>query len=160
MWFEDFPLGQKTVLGSYTFTEENILAFARKYDPQPFHVDKTAAEKSIYGGLIASGWHTAAVWMKLMIANRRAAVAAGGEAVQDNFVSPGVREIKWLKPVRPGTTLTYVNESFAKLDWPTLPQFGLVEGHNEARDESGALYYSFINRVLIARRSALGSQSP
>ena len=155
MWFEDFPIGHKVVLGSYTFTEENILAFAKKYDPQPFHVDKAAAEKSIYGGLIASGWHTAAVWMKLMIANRRAAIAAGAESVQDNFVSPGVREIKWLKPVRPGTTLTYVNESFAKLDWPTLPQFGLIEGRNEARDESGALYYSFINRVLIARRNPL-----
>jgi acyl dehydratase len=158
MWFEDFPLGQKTVLGSYTFTEENILAFARKYDPQPFHIDKAAAEQSIYGGLIASGWHTAAVWMKLMIANRRAALAAGAESVQDNFVSPGVRDIKWLKPVRPGTTLTYVNESFAKLDWPTLPQFGLVEGRNEARDESGALYYSFINRVLIARRVPINPQ--
>jgi acyl dehydratase len=155
MWFEDFPIGDKVVLGSYTFTEENILAFAKKYDPQPFHVDKAAAEKSIYGGLIASGWHTAAVWMKLMIANRRAAIAAGAESIQDNFVSPGVREIKWLKPVRPGTTLTYVNQSFAKLDWPTLPQFGLIEGRNEARDESGALYYSFINRVLIARRNPL-----
>ncbi len=61
--------------------------------------------------------------------------------------------MKWLRPVRPGTTLTYTNESVAKLDWPTLPQFGLIEGHNEARDDAGALYYSFINRVLIARRA-------
>ena len=109
MWFEDVPLGVRTVLGSYTFTEENILAFARRYDPQPFHVDKEAAAQSIYGGLIASGWHTAAVWMKLTIAHRRAQIAAGAPAVQDNFVSPGVREIKWHKPVRPGTTLTYTN---------------------------------------------------
>jgi len=152
MWFEDVPLGVRTVLGWYTFTEENILAFARRYDPQPFHVDKEAAAQSIYGGLIASGWHTAAVWMKLTIAHRRAQIAAGAAAVQDNFVSPGVREIKWHKPVRPGTTLTYTNESFAKLDWASLPKFGLIEGMNEARDETGALYYSFINRVLIARR--------
>ena len=152
MWFEDVPLGVRTVLGWYTFTEENILAFARRYDPQPFHVDKEAAAQSIYGGLIASGWHTAAVWMKLTIAHRRAQIAAGAPAVQDNFVSPGVREIKWHKPVRPGTILTYTNESFAKLDWPSLPKFGLIEGMNEARDETGALYYSFINRVLIARR--------
>ena len=152
MWFEDVPLGVRTVLGSYTFTEENILAFARRYDPQPFHVDKEAAAQSIYGGLIASGWHTAAVWMKLTIAHRRAQIAAGAPAVQDNFVSPGVREIKWHRPVRPGTTLTYVNETFAKHDWPTLPKFGLIEGINEARDEAGLLYYSFINRVLIARR--------
>lgn len=152
MWFEDIPLNEEVVLGSYTFTEENIVAFARQYDPQPFHIDKKAAESSIYGGLIASGWHTAAVWMKLMIASRRAAVARGEQSVQDNFVSPGVREIKWLRPVRPGTTLTYTNKGIAKLDWPSLPKFGLLEGINEARDESGALYYSFINRVLIARR--------
>jgi len=152
MWFEDVPLGVRTVLGWYTFTEENILAFARRYDPQAVHVGEEAAAQSIYGGLIASGWHTAAVWMKLTIAHRRAQIAAGAPAVQDNFVSPGVREIKWHKPVRPGTILTYTNESFAKLDWPSLPKFGLIEGMNEARDETGALYYSFINRVLIARR--------
>jgi acyl dehydratase len=155
MWFEDFALGEKTVLGSYSFTEENIIAFARKYDPQPFHIDRRAAESSIYGGLIASGWHTAAVWMKLMIAHRRERLAAGEPSVQENFVSPGVRELKWLRPVRPGTTLTYVNESFARLDWPTLPRFGLIEGRNEARDDAGELYYSFINRVLIARRTPL-----
>lgn len=154
MWFEDMMLGNRIVLGSYTFTEANIVAFARQYDPQPFHIDKAAAEASMYGGLIASGWHTAAVWMKLMIASRREAIAAGAQSVQDNFVSPGVREIKWLRPVRPGTTLTYTNESVAKLDWPSRPNFGLIEGMNEARDDAGALYYSFINRVLIARRES------
>jgi acyl dehydratase len=154
MWFEDVPLNVKTVLGSYTFTEENILAFARQYDPQPFHIDADAAARSPYGGLIASGWHTAAVWMKLMIASRRDAVAAGGEATQANYVSPGVREIRWHLPVRPGTTLTYTNEPTAKLNWPSRPAFGLLEGRNEARDEAGALYYSFINRVLIAKRPA------
>ena len=153
MWFEDFPLNVKITLGSYTFTEENIIAFGKRYDPQPFHVDKEAALRSAYGGLIASGWHTAAVWMKLMLAYRRARIEAGAEQTQANFVSPGVRELRWLKPVRPGTTLTYSNEPFAKLDWPTRPQFGLMEGKNEARDAAGELYYSFINRVLIARKS-------
>jgi len=152
MYFEDFTLHEKTVLGSYTFTEENIVAFARAYDPQPFHTGKEAASRSPYGGLIASGWHTAAVWMKLMLEHRRERIASGAEKTQDNFVSPGVRDLRWLKPVRPGTRLTYTNESFAKLDWPSRPQFGLVEGRNEARDEAGELYYSFINRVLIARR--------
>jgi acyl dehydratase len=148
-------LGEKVTLGSYSFTEQNIIAFARKYDPQPFHIDKAAAEASIYHGLIASGWQTAAVWMKLTIALRRAQLAAGAVATQENFVSPGVRDLKWLKPVRPGTTLTYTNVSIAKMDWPTLSQFGLVEGWNEARDDSGTLYYSFINRVLINRRTPL-----
>jgi len=152
MWFEDFQLNVKVTVGSYTFTEENIIAFGRRYDPQPFHVDKEAALRSSYGGLIASGWHTAAVWMKLTMAYRRARVEAGGQDTQANYVSPGVRELRWLKPVRPGTTLTYTNEPFAKLDWPTRPTFGLIEGRNEARDEAGELYYSFINRVLIARK--------
>ena len=154
MWFEDMPLDEKISIGSYTFTEENITAFARKYDPQPFHLDKQAAARSIYGGLIASGWHTAAVWMKLMIEYREARIAAGAEPAQANYVSPGVRAIRWLKPVRPGTTLTYTNETFAKLDWPSLPQYGLIEGRNDARDQHGALAYSFVNRVLIARRPA------
>jgi acyl dehydratase len=152
MWFEDFPLNVKVTLGSYTFTEENIIAFGKRYDPQPFHVDKEAALRSPYGGLIASGWHTAAVWMKLMLAYRRARIEAGAEETQANYVSPGVRELRWLKPVRPGTTLTYANEPFAKLDWPSRPQYGLIEGKNEARDEVGELYYSFINRVLIVRK--------
>jgi len=152
MWFEDIPLHVKVTLGSYTFTEENIIGFAKRYDPQPFHVDAEAAARSPYGGLIASGWHTAAVWMKLMLEHRRARIAAGEERTQDNYVSPGVRELRWLKPVRPGTTLTYTNEIFAKSEWKTRPQFGLIEGMNEARDERGELYYSFINRVLIAKK--------
>jgi acyl dehydratase len=153
MWFEDIPLNVKVTLGSYLFTEENIIAFAKRYDPQPFHLDTEAALRSPYGGLIASGWHTAAVWMKLMLAYRRERVAAGAEDTQTNYVSPGVRDLRWLKPVRPGTTLTYTNEPFAKLEWKSRPQYGLMEGRNEGRDDKGELYYSFINRVLIARKA-------
>jgi acyl dehydratase len=152
MWFEDVPLGEKITIGAYAFTEENIVAFARKYDPQPFHLDKEAAARSPYRGLIASGWHTSAVWMKLMIAYRQGWIAAGEQDTQVNYVSPGVREIRWLKPVRPGMLVTYSNEPFAKLDWPSLPQYGLLEGKNEAFDQEGTLVYTFINRVLIARR--------
>jgi acyl dehydratase len=152
MYFEDVPLGDKITIGSYTFTEENIIAFARKYDPQPFHIDAEAAARSPYGGLIASGWHTAVVWMKLMMSHRRACAIAGEEQSQTNYVSPGVRDLRWLKPVRPGMTLTYTNETIAKLDWPSLPQFGLLEGYNEARNDDGTLVYSFVNRVLIARK--------
>src|SRR5438132_32701 len=128
MYFEDVPLNHKVTLGSYAFTEENILAFARAYDPQPFHIDKDIAAKSPYGGLIASGWHTAAVWMKLMLEYRRARIAAGDAEIQSNYVSPGVRNLSWLRPVRPGTVLTYTNEAKTKLDWPSRPEFGLIEG--------------------------------
>ena len=152
MWLEDIPLGGRVTLGSYTFTEENILEFARAYDPQPFHVDKDAAARSPYGGLIASGWQTAAVWMRLMIAHRKAQVAGGAVATQDNYISPGVRDLRWHKPVRPGTTLIYTTEPFNKVDWPSRPELGLLQSRNEARDEAGELYYSFISQVLITRR--------
>ena len=155
MWFEDVPLGTTITIGSYLFTEDNIIAFAKRYDPQPFHVDKDAAAHSPYGGLIASGWHTAAVWMKLMMAYRRDHVAAGAEDTQANYVSPGVRDICWLRPVRPGMVLTYTNKPSAKLDWPSRPQYGLLEGENEAHDQESALVYSFVNRVLLLRRPAL-----
>ena len=152
MWFEDIPLGTKVVLGSYTFTEESIVAFARQFDPQPFHIDKDAAARSLYGGLIASGWQTAAVWMKLMIAWRGARIAAGGTATQANYVSPGVKDLRWLLPVRPGMTLTYSHEPMAKLDWPSRPGLGLLQSRNEGRDENGVLYVSFTSQALIAKR--------
>jgi acyl dehydratase len=152
MWLEDIPLGGRVTIGSYEFTEENIVRFARQFDPQPFHIDKDAAGLSPYGGLIASGWHTAAVWMRLTIAQRKAQVAAGAPATQDNYISPGVRDLRWHKPVRPGTTLIYTTEPFNKVDWPSRPELGLLQSRNEARDEAGELYYSFISQVLITRR--------
>ena len=152
MWLEDIPLGGRVTVGSYEFTEENIVRFARQFDPQPFHIDKDAAARSPYGGLIASGWQTAAVWMRLTIAQRKAQVAAGAPATQDNYISPGVRDLRWHKPVRPGTTLIYTTEPFNKVDWPSRPELGLLQSRNEARDEAGELYYSFISQVLITRR--------
>jgi acyl dehydratase len=96
LYFEDFQPGQVFELGSRTVTEEEIVAFARKWDPQPFHVDPEAAKESVFGGLIASGWHTGSMWMRLYVD------AMGGSAGQG---SPGVEELRWLAPVRPGDTL-------------------------------------------------------
>jgi acyl dehydratase len=153
MWFEDVPLGTKLVLGSYTFTEDTIVAFARKYDPQPFHIDPKAAAASPYGGIIASGWHTAAVWMKLMVTYReKLAVQTGGEMPNRFGVSPGFRDMRWFKPVRPGMTLIYSTEPTDKLPWPSRPELGLLESRNEARDEQGELMMSFVGRVLLLRK--------
>ena len=151
MFLEDIPLGQRIIIGSYTFTEEVIVDFARKFDPQPFHVDRAAAAKSPYGGIIASGWQTAAVWMKLMVAYLHENVSA--ERALSGFVSPGFREMRWFKPVRPGMTLAYSTENIAKLDWKPRPELGLLEANNEARDENDELMMSFIGRVLIPRRA-------
>jgi acyl dehydratase len=96
-YFEDLTVGAKLSLGKYTFEREEVLEFAGKYDPQPFHVDEQAAGASIFGGLIASGWHTCAVMMKLLVA----------QVLHDSssMGSPGIDEIRWLKPVRVGDTL-------------------------------------------------------
>lgn len=150
MYFEEIPLGERVVIGSFTFTEEIIMEFARQYDPQPFHIDRAAAAKSPYGGIIASGWQTAAVWMKLMVAYLHRNASA--DRAQQSFLSPGFRDMRWFKPVRPGMTLTYSTENFAKLDWKSRPELGLLEARNEARDESGEVVMSFVGRVLIPKK--------
>ncbi|WP_151446474.1 MaoC family dehydratase [Lacisediminimonas profundi] len=94
MYLEDFYVGQKIELGSFSFSEEEILEFANRFDPQPFHVQPEAARESVFGGLIASGWHTCSQMMRLMCDNLLARV--------DSMGSPGCDELRWLKPVRPG----------------------------------------------------------
>ncbi|HEX7968683.1 MAG TPA: MaoC family dehydratase [Stellaceae bacterium] len=98
-YFEDFRVGEVIALGSRTLDQDEIIAFAREFDPQPFHTDPERARQSAFGGLVASGWHTAAIYMRLAVDGfiRGVAVSMG---------SPGIDKIEWLKPVRPGDTLT------------------------------------------------------
>ena len=151
MWFEDIEIGVKRDLGIYTFTEEEIVAFARKYDPQAFHIDPEAAKHSIFGGLIASGWHTAAIWMKLALRDRENA-KSGSNPLQRSGVSPGFEDMRWLKPVRPGMTLRYSSEVVEKIELRSRPDLGLVKSRNEARDENGELVFSFIGKGFVERR--------
>lgn len=97
-YFEDYQPGAVHEFGSITIREIEIIEFARRFDPQPFHIDPEAAEQSVFGGLIASGWHTASLTMRLLVENYVSRVASLG--------SPGVDEVRWLKPVRPGDTLS------------------------------------------------------
>lgn len=99
LYFEDFPAGKVIELGSYVMTDERIIAFAREFDPQPFHTDPVRARDSAFGGLVASGWHTAAVYMRLV-------VQGFIDSVASSMGSPGVDKIEWLEPVRPGDTLS------------------------------------------------------
>jgi acyl dehydratase len=98
LYFEDFNPGQKIELGSLSVSEAEIIAFARQFDPQYFHTDPEAARRSIWGGLVASGWHTSALFMRLLVDGHLKSV--------ESIASPGVDEIRWLKPVRPGDTLS------------------------------------------------------
>ena len=97
-YLEDFAAGQEFDLGQRAVTRDEIVAFARMFDPQPFHVDEAAAGRSIYGGLIASGWHTVSLFMRLLVDGLLRDSASMG--------SPGVDEVRWPNPVRPGDVLT------------------------------------------------------
>lgn len=149
MWFEDIAIGTRRDLGSYTLTQDEIMAFARHYDPQPFHIDPDAAAKSIYGGIIASGWHTAALWMKRIIES------APGEVAGEGIVSPGFEALRWHKPVRPGMTLFFSTEVIDKIDLKSRRDLGLVKHRNEARDDSDTVVFSFIGKTFVPRRATL-----
>ena len=97
-YFEDYIAGTAQEFGSIAVEEAEVIAFAQRFDPQPFHTDPVAAQQSPFGGLIASGWHTAALTMRLVVEHYLAKTASLG--------SPGIDELRWLKPVRPGDTLT------------------------------------------------------
>jgi acyl dehydratase len=98
-YFEDFRVGEVIPLGSVTVSEESIIDFARQFDPQPFHTDPVKAKDTVFGGLVASGWHTASLYMRLLVDQFIGQVA-------ESMGSPGVDKIEWLKPVRPGDTLS------------------------------------------------------
>src|SRR5262245_52746339 len=126
-YWEDFEVGEITELGSHRITEAEILAFARKYDPQPFHTDPEVARHSIYGGLIASGWHTCALTMRLSVeANRREQAAATG--------SPGLDSCRWLKPVRPDDELSGRTEVLETWPYRTKP-IGIVKRRVEMQNQ-------------------------
>jgi acyl dehydratase len=153
-FFEDVTVGEKTRLGSHTFTREEIVGFAAEWDPQPFHLDEEAGRASIFGSLCASGWHTACVAMRLMVDARAAlrdAQQARGEPIPRLGVSPGVSKLRWLIPTQPGDTLTYYREVLGKRE-TRQPQWGLVHTRAWAVNQNGHEALSFESSVFIERR--------
>jgi acyl dehydratase len=130
-YFEDFTPGRRYEAGSVSVSEEEILAFARQYDPQSFHVDPEAARASIYGGLIASGWHTGSIYMSLLVRGLLHDAASLGSA--------GIDEMRWLKPVRPGDvlkarmTVTSLKPSSKHPDRGTVFTLGELFNQNDER---------------------------
>jgi len=142
--FEDFEVGETFRFGEHTFGAEEIVSFARQFDPQSFHLDAEAAETSAFGGLVASGWHTAAIWMRLYVDGLLGRAASMG--------SPGLDELRWLKPVRPGDTLS---ASLTVLDAsPSThrPDRGTIHFRGEMRDEEGEVALRMTGRGYFARR--------
>jgi len=154
-FFEDLVIGETDELGSYTFTPEDIIGFARQFDPQRFHVDAEAAKNSLFGALCASGWHTASVWMKHMVGHRdriRAYALANGQRPARLGLSPGFSTLKWLKPVYAGDTVTYRTTVTAKRPSASRPGWGLVFHHNTGTNQNGEEVFAFDGMVFWERR--------
>lgn len=144
--YEDIVIGQRDELGTHTFTAEAIIAFATKYDPQPFHVSEEAGRKSHFGGLVAAGWHTGGMWMRMRVEHARrvaAARAAKGLPVQQGGPSGGFKNMRWPKPVRAGDTVTYFSECTSKRPLASRPGWGIVFSLNTGVNQHGELVMSF-----------------
>ena len=154
-YFDDIQVGDRSEIGSYTFTADAIKSFAVRFDPQPFHVDEAAAQRSHFGALCASGWQTAVIWMRLMVDYRRRdaeARRARGAPVAQVGPSPGFRELKWLKPVYVGDTVTFATEVTATRPSNSRPDWGLMTIFNTGTNQNGERVISFISTAFIERR--------
>jgi acyl dehydratase len=145
-YWEDFAIGDSTDFGPVTVSEEEIVEFATRFDPQPFHVDAEAAAQTPFGGLIASGWHTTALFMGMFV---RAVLLDSA-----SLGSPGVEEIRWTAPVRPGDTLTGRTTITDVQPSAKNPKRGTVFTTNEVFNQDGALVLTLKARGFFARRPA------
>ncbi|OUR78560.1 acyl dehydratase [Alphaproteobacteria bacterium 46_93_T64] len=134
-YFEDIQIGSSKEFGSKTITLAEIIDFATKYDPQPFHIDEEAAKDSIYGGIIASGWHTASMTMRMMVDHMISGRASLG--------SPGVDNLQWMKPVRPGDTLRARTEVIDKKRSKSRPEMGTIFGVTQVFNQHDEMVMRF-----------------
>jgi len=146
LYFEDFVVGQRVALGSVEVLESEVLEFARRYDPQPFHTDPERARASMYGGLIASGWHTCAMVMRLACDAYLLQAASLG--------SPGVEKIEWLEPVRPGDRLGAWREVLEARPSRSKPDRGTVYTRLEAQNQHGRVVMRMHAWSMFGRRPA------
>ncbi len=147
IYFEDLEVGQRTKFGSYDVTREEVIEFATKYDPQPFHLSDEAAAKTHFGRLAASGWHTCAMAMAVIA---RHVV----ESEQAALGSPGVDELRWLKPVYPGDTINVASTIVEVRPSRSKPEIGSFRSATTVTNQHGEPVLSFTSIVLMRRRPA------
>ena len=145
IYFEDLEIGAETDFGTYEVTREEVLEFARKYDPQPFHLSDEAAAKTHFGRLAASGWHTCAMTMAVI-----ARKVVNEE--QAGLGSPGVDELRWLKPVYPGDTLHVSGKILEKTPSRSKPEIGSFRTETTVTNQDDVPVMRFTSIVLIRRR--------
>lgn len=144
-FYEDFKVGDKFDSGPYNVTKEEIIEFAQKYDPQPFHLDEEAAQKSVFKGLAASGWHTAAMSMNLMI--RALPPIEGG------MIGRNVEHMEWHRPVRPGDVLRYESKIISMRPSQSKPHLGVIIGESQTLNQDDKPVQS-MRVVMIAPRKS------
>ena len=145
IYFEDLEVGAETDFGTYNVTREEMLEFARKYDPQPFHLSDEEAAKTHFGRMSASGWHTAAMTMAVIaryVVGRR----------QAGLGSPGIDELRWRKPVYPGDTLHVRGKIIEKTPSRSRPEMGSFRTHTTVTNQNDEVVMTFTSIVLIQRR--------
>jgi acyl dehydratase len=155
-FFEDLAVGQRRELGSFTFTAELIKQFATQFDPQRFHLDEEEGRKSLFGGLAASGWHVGSACMKLLVADgqRQAREAAArGDKVAVWGPSPGFRELRWIKPVLAGDTISYASEIVSLRTSEKRPEWGIMQGRITGTNQRGEAVYSLLTTAFAPRRN-------
>ena len=143
-YLEDFAVGEVTEFPPRQVSEDEIIAFARDYDPQPFHLDKEAAKQSLFGGLCASGWHTAGMMMRMLVDHMIGQSASMG--------SPGVDQLRWLKPVFPGDTLHLRGEVLEVRPSRSKPDRGVVTARYEMRNQKGEPVLTMTSKGMYGRR--------
>ena len=145
-YLDDFMIGMRFVSHTHTMTEAQIIAFAREFDPQPFHTDPVAAETSLFRGLAASGWHTAAVSMRLFVDLQIGAA--------DGMIGAGVENLRWPLPVRPNDTLRVESEVVSVRPSNTRPERGIVVFDVITRNQHGEIVQSYRPSCLVPTRPA------
>ncbi|MBX9860744.1 MAG: MaoC family dehydratase [Sphingomonas sp.] len=147
VYFEDIEVGKVSQFGSYQVTREEVVEFAKKFDPQPFHLSDDAAAKTHFGRLSASGWHTCAMMMAMLVENLTRTKQAG-------LGSPGQDELRWLKPVYPGDTLSLSVEVLEKRASTSRPEMGSYRSRITVLNQDGIAVMTTIAIGLIATRPA------
>ncbi len=145
IYFEDLVVGTKAAFGRYAVTREEVIEFASKYDPQAFHLDDEAAAQTHFGRLSASGWHTCAMTMAMLVDNLKTTQQAG-------LGSPGHDELRWIKPVYPGDTLRCETELLEKRQSVSKPEMGIFRSKIMVFNQHDVMVMSFISIAMIAVR--------
>jgi acyl dehydratase len=152
LYLEDLAAGQTFRSGRLTVDEAQIKGFAAAFDPQPFHLDSAAARESLFGELIASGWHTAALTMRLLVGSEFK--PAGG------LIGAGVEELRWPKPVRPGDELHLVSEILQVRASKSRPERGLIRLKTTTFNQNDEPVQIFVGNLVVPRRARTGGRTP